>query len=498
MGFLIPNATNTTSGNKFASLEQAEPDSIDFSILGRAGSSGVYSGCLVSPNNVATDVAVSAGIVVLGGTPYVITANTNLGLPTAPINLRFDLVVARVAAGVATLTVIQGADNATNPSFPQSRDVITSAFNALLNVDFDTDVVLGAVLRDAGTAVTASEIIDKRVIVSSTVVYQGATVPLTDSGRTGDLFFKNPSPDATSVDSGLYVRASDGKWGQLTKTPEGAVGPYVPIGGTLMWAQGTVPAGYLEWDGSTHPVATYPDLAALYGNKFGGDGITTFGMPNINNRSLRGTTVALQQGDVLGADTVTLTTTNLPNHRHGIGSHDHPMPHNHDNSHGHTATTATVGTHYHTAGTLSTPGTNSYIPSTKTGHHSHPVAPAYAGGVVAAFGTGQLGLVDAFTTSIPVYPYDNPGPGPGLNLTGNAGVIIEANSGEHEHQVWGFTDPAGAHTHPVTVANATGTTGPSSAAKTSVDTGNTTYTGDGDSFSNIPVSMKVRVIVRAL
>lgn len=496
MGFLIPNATNTTSGNKFASLEQAEPDSIDFSILGRAGSSGVYSGCLVSPNNVATDVAVSAGIVVLGGTPYVITANTNLGLPTAPSNLRFDLVVARVAAGVATLTVIQGANHATNPTFPQSRDVITTAFSALLNVDFDTDVVLGAILRDAGTAVTASEIIDKRVIVSSTVVYQGATVPLADSGRTGDLFFKNPSPDATSVDSGLYVRASDGKWGQLTKTPEGAVGPYVPIGGTLMWAQGTVPAGYLEWDGSTHPVATYPDLAALYGDEFGGDGITTFGMPNIDGRSLRGTTVALQQGDVLGADTVTLTNDHLPNHRHGIGSHDHPMPHNHDNGHGHTATSTTAGTHSHSAGTLSTPGTYSYIPSSKTGHHTHPVAPAYAGGVVAAFGTGSLGIVDADTTDALVLPYDYSLVG--LNLTGNAGVIIEANSGEHEHDVWGATDPAGAHTHPITVAAATGTTGGSSAVNTGVDTGDTTYTGNGNSFSNIPVSMKVRVIVRAL
>jgi microcystin-dependent protein len=496
VGFLIPNATNTTSGNKFASLEQAEPDSIDFSILGRAGSSGVYSGCLVSPNNTATDVGVSAGIVVLGGTPYVVTANTNLGLPSAPINLRFDLVVARVAAGVATLTVIQGADNATNPSFPQSRDVITSVFNALLNVDFDTDVVLGAVFRDAGTAVTASEIVDKRVIVSSTVVYQGATVPLADSGRTGDLFFKNPSPGASSVDSGLYVRASDGNWGQLTKTPEGAVGPVVPIGGTLMWAQGAVPAGYLEWDGSTHPVATYPDLAALYGNKFGGDGITTFGMPNIDGRSLRGTTVALQQGDVLGADTVTLTNDHLPNHRHGIGSHDHPMPHAHSNSHGHTATSTTAAAHSHQAGSLSTPGTYSYIPSSKTGHHTHPVAPAYAGGVVAAFGGGHLGIVDADTTSATVLPYDYSLVG--LNLTGNAGVVIKANSGEHEHDVWGATDPAGAHTHPITVSAATAATGGSSAVNTGVDTGDTTYTGNGNSFSNIPVSMKVRVIVRAL
>src|SRR5262245_10778774 len=120
---LVPNAGETTSGNRFESLDQAEPDSLDFEVLGN-GWSGVVSGCAVTTNNSAVNVAVAAGSVVLNGVPYDVSANGSLALPAAPADNRFDLVVVRVTAGTPALTVLQGTNSSTNPVFPKSASVL--------------------------------------------------------------------------------------------------------------------------------------------------------------------------------------------------------------------------------------------------------------------------------------------------------------------------------------------------------------------------------------
>ncbi len=48
-----------------------------------------------------------------------------------------------------------------------------------------------------------------------------------------------------------------------------------------------VPAGTLVCDGSTAQVAQWPELAELLGTTFGGDGTTTFGLPNIPSATMR-------------------------------------------------------------------------------------------------------------------------------------------------------------------------------------------------------------------
>lgn len=50
------------------------------------------------------------------------------------------------------------------------------------------------------------------------------------------------------------------------------------------WINACTVKPYLLADGAVYPVATYPALAALFGNKFGGDGVTTFGVPDKQGR----------------------------------------------------------------------------------------------------------------------------------------------------------------------------------------------------------------------
>lgn len=66
--------------------------------------------------------------------------------------------------------------------------------------------------------------------------------------------------------------------------------------GTIIHFMGTIaPDGYLACDGSTKNIADYPRLANFFLvqfgsiNKFGGDGTTTFAVPNLNGEFLRGT-----------------------------------------------------------------------------------------------------------------------------------------------------------------------------------------------------------------
>jgi Phage Tail Collar Domain len=52
--------------------------------------------------------------------------------------------------------------------------------------------------------------------------------------------------------------------------------------GTIMLYAGLpYPAGWLPCDGSMLDPAEYPDLFAVLGVAYGGDGTTTFGVPNI-------------------------------------------------------------------------------------------------------------------------------------------------------------------------------------------------------------------------
>lgn len=78
-----------------------------------------------------------------------------------------------------------------------------------------------------------------------------------------------------------------------------------------------------EWllcDGSTVNVADYPRLFAILGTTFGGDGVTTFGLPNVADRFLVGSSGTKTPGSTGGADTDTIDV----DHQHVFGHHESP------------------------------------------------------------------------------------------------------------------------------------------------------------------------------
>jgi microcystin-dependent protein len=56
----------------------------------------------------------------------------------------------------------------------------------------------------------------------------------------------------------------------------------------MPWATSNLPAGFFWCNGQTISIANYPGLYAVLGTTYGGDGINTFGLPDIRGRTIVG------------------------------------------------------------------------------------------------------------------------------------------------------------------------------------------------------------------
>jgi len=104
----------------------------------------------------------------------------------------------------------------------------------------------------------------------------------------------------------------------------------MPVGVINMWTTNVAPTNYMICDGSLVNRTTYNNLFKVIGTTYGaGDGTTTFNLPNLLNKTVRGLdlTTPPTQFNALnnsgGADTVVLNANNLPLHTHAITDPGH-------------------------------------------------------------------------------------------------------------------------------------------------------------------------------
>jgi microcystin-dependent protein len=97
------------------------------------------------------------------------------------------------------------------------------------------------------------------------------------------------------------------------------------VGETRLFAFSFCPVNWLQASGQTLSINQYIPLFSLYGTTFGGDGRTTFQLPNLNGRTPYGSgTPGMPLGTVYGNSTVTLTIANLPAHTHTFSATTNP------------------------------------------------------------------------------------------------------------------------------------------------------------------------------
>ena len=99
------------------------------------------------------------------------------------------------------------------------------------------------------------------------------------------------------------------------------------IGEIRMVGFNFAPAGWALCNGQLLVISQNPVLFSLLGTTYGGDGISTFALPNLQSR----VPVHAGQGPGLspcflgetdGVETVTLTTSQIPAHSHGLAASD--------------------------------------------------------------------------------------------------------------------------------------------------------------------------------
>ena len=108
--------------------------------------------------------------------------------------------------------------------------------------------------------------------------------------------------------SGFFHRRPRG-WGSVA-----FLGNIVPFAGNF------APAGYLPTDGRLLDIAQHEDLFSILGTKFGGDGVTTFALPDLRGRTIIGpSSQEVGVGQTVGQGQVTVMTANLPASFGGTG-----------------------------------------------------------------------------------------------------------------------------------------------------------------------------------
>lgn len=102
------------------------------------------------------------------------------------------------------------------------------------------------------------------------------------------------------------------------------------IGQLMLVPYNFVPAGWAACDGRLLPIAQNAALFSLLGVMYGGDGSTTFGLPDLRGR----VPISVGQGQGLsayalgakgGAEGVTLTTNQMPVHNHRVAASAAPL-----------------------------------------------------------------------------------------------------------------------------------------------------------------------------
>lgn len=90
------------------------------------------------------------------------------------------------------------------------------------------------------------------------------------------------------------------------------------LGQVATFAGNFAPAGWMEAHGQTLQIDQYPSLFTLLGTTFGGDGVTTFALPDLRGRVSVGAATPADLGSMTGTEFTTLSSAQLPAHAHAL------------------------------------------------------------------------------------------------------------------------------------------------------------------------------------
>ena len=223
-------------------------------------------------------------------------------------------------------------DLTNNGGFPLEQDALKFLQDAYGDMFASVAGIAGDKAILSGVQVVAGNVTNGWIVHNGEILrFQGAAV----------------GPDVVIVEETAEATFEDGAVRPVYKTRYATVGssgafPFAqlrrvrlgsPLGAVEMWSGPVagIPAPYALCDGSALDPAQYPDLFAVIGTTFGGDGIATFRLPDLRSRFIAGYSNADSDfngiGKTGGAKQVALTLSQMPAHSHtrnaaGLAEHD--------------------------------------------------------------------------------------------------------------------------------------------------------------------------------
>lgn len=90
------------------------------------------------------------------------------------------------------------------------------------------------------------------------------------------------------------------------------------LGQIMMGAFNFPPKGYAACNGASLPISQNQALYSLLGTMYGGDGRTTFALPDLQGRTPIHIGGGYTQGESTGSREITLSTAQMPGHTHVV------------------------------------------------------------------------------------------------------------------------------------------------------------------------------------
>ena len=94
------------------------------------------------------------------------------------------------------------------------------------------------------------------------------------------------------------------------------------LGELRLFSYNNTPNGWVHCNGQLMPILTNQALFALLGTTYGGDGATTFALPDLRGRVPTHNGNGHFQGEKAGATAVTLSESQMPQHLHFLGANN--------------------------------------------------------------------------------------------------------------------------------------------------------------------------------
>lgn len=356
----------------------------------------------------------------------------------------------------------------TNQVYVVLYDNTSESFNLLYinNLDLATnnETILGTNTTKPITPANLTAYMNEQNIVHS------SDASITDAKAVTQAQYDQMKEAGTLNDSTLYKILDQ----QLTITES------LPVGGTMLWPLplDSLPSNFLNCSGQTLLISEYPELFNRIGTIYGGNGTTTFMLPDFQGYFPVGVDSTQTEFNTLGKKsgnkTITLTTAQLPEHYHTIAEHYHTVPeHTHTiPSHKHTVGAHAHGipNHTHSYGSLYTEG---------AGAHSH------------AAGSKEAGKYTASGTWTMLRPY-------GWDSNGDQWV---SSVGDHSHNVRGSTGGWSGSTNNSTEFDSgawSGNTGNSEEIDTDSKALSTNIVGAGESINITPPAFSTYLVMKVL